>query len=114
MPPDVEVAFGDLSNLLGQLEHLANVGAAVGLADLAPAQAADLAVGLVGAEAPVDLAQVFEGVIQCCRRNPGIAHIDAYCRAHDLLDAPQAYGTAISRSEEHTSELQSRQYLVCR
>src|SRR3712207_7576588 len=27
---------------------------------------------------------------------------------------PRAYGTTSPRSEEHTSELQSRQYLVCR
>src|SRR3712207_6939831 len=28
--------------------------------------------------------------------------------------APLAHGSLASRSEEHTSELQSRQYLVCR
>src|SRR3712207_7707397 len=28
--------------------------------------------------------------------------------------APRAEGVAVLRSEEHTSELQSRQYLVCR
>src|SRR5947209_12201779 len=33
-------------------------------------------------------------------------------RAVDLLDAGQ--GNLDQRSEEHTSELQSRQYLVCR
>src|SRR3712207_8850617 len=38
----------------------------------------------------------------------------------DLNDAPRLedsrvdYGAAFERSEEHTSELQSRQYLVCR
>src|SRR3712207_7361492 len=32
-------------------------------------------------------------------------------RGEDGVDLPQA---ATSRSEEHTSELQSRQYLVCR
>src|SRR3712207_8344562 len=31
-----------------------------------------------------------------------------------LLLAPNALGAAAVRSEEHTSELQSRQYLVCR
>src|SRR3712207_7222635 len=31
-----------------------------------------------------------------------------------LTSDPYACGAAISRSEEHTSELQSRQYLVCR
>src|SRR3712207_8513819 len=32
---------------------------------------------------------------------------------HTTLAADEAYGT-LERSEEHTSELQSRQYLVCR
>src|SRR3712207_6901531 len=35
------------------------------------------------------------------------------CRMRRIRDAPSAERTA-SRSEEHTSELQSRQYLVCR
>src|SRR3712207_7730512 len=30
------------------------------------------------------------------------------------LDAPAPHGQGAVRSEEHTSELQSRQYLVCR
>src|SRR3712207_8397450 len=32
----------------------------------------------------------------------------------DLVDRWAASGLRLSRSEEHTSELQSRQYLVCR
>src|SRR3712207_8959613 len=32
----------------------------------------------------------------------------------DIPFLAQAYGREIKRSEEHTSELQSRQYLVCR
>src|SRR3712207_9112817 len=32
----------------------------------------------------------------------------------DGQDAPNKLGWAVARSEEHTSELQSRQYLVCR
>src|SRR3712207_7635748 len=32
----------------------------------------------------------------------------------ESIAAPAASSTTISRSEEHTSELQSRQYLVCR
>src|SRR3712207_8484661 len=32
----------------------------------------------------------------------------------DLLGAPLAAEQGVYRSEEHTSELQSRQYLVCR
>src|SRR5258707_10592443 len=34
--------------------------------------------------------------------------------ARDLLDAVIRPGREVQRSEEHTSELQSRQYLVCR
>src|SRR5215217_9090388 len=33
---------------------------------------------------------------------------------HDQLGLPQDEETVSARSEEHTSELQSRQYLVCR
>src|SRR3712207_9451060 len=33
---------------------------------------------------------------------------------HPLLLAPRKLGRPMVRSEEHTSELQSRQYLVCR
>src|SRR3712207_7820708 len=34
---------------------------------------------------------------------------------YDVLVCPNLYGDIVSdRSEEHTSELQSRQYLVCR
>src|SRR3712207_7677971 len=32
----------------------------------------------------------------------------------DVVDGGPCRGTVIARSEEHTSELQSRQYLVCR
>src|SRR3712207_7026685 len=36
-------------------------------------------------------------------------------RAHRLAELPRhAVGVGARRSEEHTSELQSRQYLVCR
>src|SRR3712207_7098822 len=34
--------------------------------------------------------------------------------AFDLLALGPAFRLALARSEEHTSELQSRQYLVCR
>src|SRR3712207_7889638 len=50
------------------------------------------------------------------------AHVDPFCRDHlpppgqwpviDLGDL--RYPERLNRSEEHTSELQSRQYLVCR
>src|SRR3712207_7912134 len=33
---------------------------------------------------------------------------------HDVLTFPLSEGMSRRRSEEHTSELQSRQYLVCR
>src|SRR3712207_8634028 len=42
------------------------------------------------------------------RGRPGRRPASARCRA----DRPHGY--LLSRSEEHTSELQSRQYLVCR
>src|SRR3712207_8109779 len=35
-------------------------------------------------------------------------------RRHALGHAPDALLQGVARSEEHTSELQSRQYLVCR
>src|SRR5258707_11478989 len=34
--------------------------------------------------------------------------------SHVLLEQSPAHASTIQRSEEHTSELQSRQYLVCR
>src|SRR3712207_7785106 len=43
--------------------------------------------------------------------------VEEAARADDLLDQVrnlQAHALDILRSEEHTSELQSRQYLVCR
>src|SRR3712207_7236578 len=41
---------------------------------------------------------------------------DGETRGHDLGPAPHRHlvGVEVERSEEHTSELQSRQYLVCR
>src|SRR5690625_5277681 len=40
--------------------------------------------------------------------------ISAFARARDTLNRSVTYATAGSRSEEHTSELQSRGHLVCR
>src|SRR5947209_19705339 len=37
--------------------------------------------------------------------------LDAVC---DVTGVPERYAGHVARSEEHTSELQSRQYLVCR
>src|SRR3712207_8203654 len=39
---------------------------------------------------------------------------DATCIAHPNNETRQTLLSALTRSEEHTSELQSRQYLVCR
>src|SRR3712207_8343956 len=46
-------------------------------------------------------------------RNGKADHLDAEGAARALLGG-RAAGPAKTRSEEHTSELQSRQYLVCR
>src|SRR3712207_8430077 len=43
---------------------------------------------------------------------PGLLDFDTVCQAEPALDLGQFL--AYLRSEEHTSELQSRQYLVCR
>src|SRR3712207_8495940 len=51
----------------------------------------------------------------------GFAHVRTYCGEHSLRhvflsqqEAHVEFGVGQLRSEEHTSELQSRQYLVCR
>src|SRR3712207_9444594 len=36
------------------------------------------------------------------------------CPGFNVSESPASITTFLSRSEEHTSELQSRQYLVCR
>src|SRR2546430_9662930 len=46
------------------------------------------------------------------RRNPDLA--EAGPPSHGRVPAPSAQGTAGTRSEEHTSELQSQSNLVCR
>src|SRR3712207_9584841 len=58
-----------------------------------------------GAEEVNDLGEGFEVVCE-----PG----DLVAVRTALQDAGIEYDSAESRSEEHTSELQSRQYLVCR
>src|SRR3712207_7272237 len=40
--------------------------------------------------------------------------VDACCRAWNAVRAEAGRIRSLCRSEEHTSELQSRQYLVCR
>src|SRR3712207_8962039 len=62
------------------------------------------AVGLVAG--PADLAGVVGGEE---RADDELARLDRGDLAADLLDDAD-----VLRSEEHTSELQSRQYLVCR
>src|SRR5438445_8783800 len=47
-------------------------------------------------------------------RWPGPRECACGDRDHSQLPAAPALGGAAPRSEEHTSELQSRQYLVCR
>src|SRR3712207_8931062 len=41
-------------------------------------------------------------------------HVAPVRRLKQPIEEPRAVATALCRSEEHTSELQSRQYLVCR
>src|SRR5947209_10441992 len=49
-------------------------------------------------------------------RDPNLVLQDLFDRAVSRKFASKVYGVALNepRSEEHTSELQSRQYLVCR
>src|SRR3712207_8686977 len=42
----------------------------------------------------------------------GLSYVDTYL--HDVHERHSDAAKAVGRSEEHTSELQSRQYLVCR
>src|SRR3712207_8552991 len=55
-------------------------------------------------------------VIDFSLRMPLRRAVDLKLDAENLLDSPFEIrqGEVIRRSEEHTSELQSRQYLVCR
>src|SRR3712207_6903235 len=51
------------------------------------------------------------------QRGPSALHVrevDAGVRAHEAVTCLRDHQLAPPRSEEHTSELQSRQYLVCR
>src|SRR3712207_7027754 len=46
---------------------------------------------------------------------PDLALLDAaIAGAIDGMEVAEGWATSMPRSEEHTSELQSRQYLVCR
>src|SRR5947209_13719018 len=61
---------------------------------------------------------LFRSCVRPCtiRAVPPAFTVQAYpgSRAASSADATAARCTTASRSEEHTSELQSRQYLVCR
>src|SRR3712207_7855835 len=59
----------------------------------------------LGADAPVRAAEV-HGAVRDARRAPAADD--------EVPDGPQRLAAVVLRSEEHTSELQSRQYLVCR
>src|SRR2546422_3032798 len=48
------------------------------------------------------------------RRRPRGAPAPRRLSSRSAARAPQAWGTSVTRSEEHTSELQSRLHLVCR
>src|SRR3712207_7078601 len=54
------------------------------------------------------------GEPRCGERPPHPVEIEAEHAGRELLPLFALVGDARLRSEEHTSELQSRQYLVCR
>src|SRR3712207_1797378 len=61
--------------------------------------------------------QLIAAIRRVRREVPGAAEVvGAHCTGHDYDDPgkPQIAWDDAERSEEHTSELQSRQYLVCR
>src|SRR3712207_9526152 len=62
---------------------------------------------------PILVGRARPGCVRRRRANPRLG-----CRAHERgarpAWEPRGVGADRSRSEEHTSELQSRQYLVCR
>src|SRR3712207_8304474 len=48
------------------------------------------------------------------RLDASASFLAAQCGREGLLESPRGTCRSLLRSEEHTSELQSRQYLVCR
>src|SRR5438445_7413711 len=58
--------------------------------------------------------RVFYHLCVAGTENDGSALDRVYVVAHRRHDSDGAFLVAVARSEEHTSELQSRQYLVCR
>src|SRR3712207_7626874 len=59
---------------------------------------------------------LFRSVVDCFRGQIAVAHNGNLINAAVLRDELERKGSIFqtTRSEEHTSELQSRQYLVCR
>src|SRR3712207_8309986 len=54
-----------------------------------------------------------QSVLECSRRGTPPAVVEVHS-LEEGAQAPEAVAERLIRSEEHTSELQSRQYLVCR
>ena len=90
MRSDVEIALAHVAYPIAEFQDAAEIRAACILGYLSATEAADLAIGLVGAEAPVDVAQVFEGLIEGRGRHVLVADVEADGRAHDLLDTTQS------------------------
>src|SRR3712207_7673443 len=66
-------------------------------------------VGVVGAGVHQELVAHAEDPAFCVQRQLRLVQLPALVRRRDEVLQP-----VLDRSEEHTSELQSRQYLVCR
>jgi len=71
---------------LAAREHAPDVWAGVGRGELAAGNAADLAVGAVGAERRVDRMQPGEDVVDCGRRHR-VVQLDLDGHAHEVLAA---------------------------
>src|SRR3712207_8035727 len=83
------------------------------IAGATPAQAARCA-----AEGKRDMSAPVSAMITWATRGPtpGMVCNSCSCRAHgaNASSSTASSSASAARSEEHTSELQSRQYLVCR
>ncbi len=97
---DVEAAAGARPQGLAAREHGPDLGRGVAERERAGVQAADLAVGAVGAERRVDPAQPVEGTVERAGIDLVVAHVDADGHAHDDLDAvqPVSHATVPDRS----------------
>src|SRR3712207_7544890 len=63
---------------------------------------------------PVTRAEIVEQAVACADAGAAIVHLHAYDEASGRPNEAYDLYAPVFRSEEHTSELQSRQYLVCR